>query len=549
MTRAADDATYADWLWLLAWALASSAWCITAAARLGATFDEPVYLARGLDLWRTGSHGGLIKLGTMPLPIDVCTLPLGLWERWRGVQLDAAADVVRALPWARAGTLVFWWVLLVYGWGAGRQLAGRWGGRLAVAWLACEPNLLAHASLATTDLALAACLLALLYHFRTAREAASSARFGAPLFWGVATILSKASGVFYAPLCLLAVELERVGLRDALRQRAALRRDIGRLLGWALLVVFLYCGSDWRTEPSFVEWAQHLPDSVTGDLMRPIAEHLRIFPNAGEALVRQIRHGIRGHGYGAYLLGTVRPTFWYYFPVALGIKLTLPLLAMPLLLLLLAPRALVNWANAAAAALLAFSLTSRVQIGIRFVLPLIALAVVGLAASLVQAQQRATAAWMRRLGVMAAAGSIVWSTTAAVHAWPDALRYTNELCGGSERGYRCLSDSNYDWGQGLPELGQWQQAHAAAPLDVWYFGSDPRLTALPMRLVRLHALPIAGAADVLEQVRGRYLAVSTTLLYGTLMSPAHRIAAEFLRARAPIARTTTFFIYDFTHTS
>ena len=33
----------------LAWALASSTWCITAASQFGATFDEPFYLAIGLE--------------------------------------------------------------------------------------------------------------------------------------------------------------------------------------------------------------------------------------------------------------------------------------------------------------------------------------------------------------------------------------------------------------------------------------------------------------------------------------------------------------------
>ena len=31
----------------------------------------------------------------------------------------------------------------------------------------------------------------------------------------------------------------------------------------------------------------------------------------------------------------------------------------------------------------------------------------------------------------------------------------------------CVSDGNYDWGQGLPELAAWQRAHHDAPLAVW----------------------------------------------------------------------------------
>src|SRR5262245_66460418 len=96
-----------DWLWLLAWGVASSVWCVSAAGRLGATFDEPVYVSCGLECWRTGSHAPLMRLGTMPLPVDAETLPLYLWERWRGEPFDPEADLGRLLPWARAGALPF----------------------------------------------------------------------------------------------------------------------------------------------------------------------------------------------------------------------------------------------------------------------------------------------------------------------------------------------------------------------------------------------------------------------------------------------------------
>ena len=199
-----------DWLWFLAWGLASSAWCLGAAAQLGSTFDEPVYVARGLAHWRTGSHQGLLALGTMPLPIDVQTLPLYLWERHTGVPADPIHDLQHLLFWARAATQVFWWLLLFYGRLAGRQLAGPWGGRIAVALLACEPNLLAHAALATTDIAITACLLALLYHFRNGREANWRWRYGVPALWFGLALLAKASALVYGPICMVVVELDRL---------------------------------------------------------------------------------------------------------------------------------------------------------------------------------------------------------------------------------------------------------------------------------------------------------------------------------------------------
>jgi hypothetical protein len=55
--------------------------------------------------------------------------------------------------------------------------------------------------------------------------------------------------------------------------------------------------------------------------------------------------------------------------------------------------------------------------------------------------------------------------------------------------------------------------------------------------------------DILGPLRGRYLAVSATLLYGTLMNESHRRAAQFLQAQPPAGRTMTFVIFNFTDRS
>jgi hypothetical protein len=598
MDGSSKSARTADWLWFLAWGLASSLWCCAAARELGATFDEPVYITQGLEAWRCGSHQGLIKLGTMPLPIDLETLPLYLWERWHGIQLDPNTDLPRLLPWARAGTLAFWWVLLLYGRLAGRQLAGPWGGRLAVALLACEPSLLAHASLATTDIAVTACLLALVYHFQTGRTNSWFWRIGVPAFWFGAAVLAKASGLVFGGICLVAVELDRLftarwgrhGTRDTVHEPLVrpVLREVLQITTLGLLITFLYCGCDWRPEPSFLQWARQLPDGPVSRIMVWLAEHLRIFSNAGEGLVRQIRHNVRGHG--SFLLGHVADrALWYYFPVAISMKVTAPLLVLFSGLLILRPRALWNWAGQSTLALTLLSLTCRVQIGIRLLLPLIALAIVAIAAATARVASRggvrvadeslATPALPSALGsrpsglatvrprqliqrawtpllILLVSGCLLWSEVAAFKVWPNGLCYINEFWGGTEQGYLVLSDSNYDWGQGLPELVRWQQGQGGPPVDVWYFGMDPSLDGSALHELRLHTLPIDRPEDVSGYVEGHYLAVSTTLLHGSVITTlragsaearAYRAAMHFLRGHRPTARTTTFLIYDFTY--
>ena len=558
-----------DFGWLAACILASSAWCVSAASQLSATFDEPLYMLRGLEGWRTGSRAGLIRLGTMPLPIDVETLPVYLWERYRGAAFDPLADLDQILPVARGAALVFWWMLLVYGWLVGRKLAGPWGGRLAVAWLACEPNLLAHASLATTDIAISACLLALGYHFACGREGTWRRRVALPgMLFGVA-LAAKASALVYGPLVMAAIEFERLwrtgelrlssfsetetgffrrvaSLLNGVREMSSpFRRDLLQAMAIGFGVMFVYCGCDWRAELSFVAWAQKLPEGPLHDAMLWIAEHLRIFSNGAEGLVRQIKHNMKGH-HGAYLLGEVHPrAVWYYFPLALSIKLALPLLVAPLAVAAGRRRETLNWACAAALALFLFSFTCRVQIGIRLVLPLVVFAVVGLSAAIAEAVAHARSTGRRRLWSFGAAAGVAWTALAACQVWPHGLCYANELWGGASRAYLCLSDSNYDWGQGVKELRRWQREQGLKQLDVWYFGADPAVNVPPLRHLPLHQLPLNQPQDVRAFVQGDYVAVGATLLYGTTtrLEP-HLKAVEFFRGLEPVARTTTFLIFD-----
>ena len=240
-------------------------------------------------------------------------------------------------------------------------------------------------------------------------------------------------------------------------------RDAFWIVAGGLALTFFYCGSDWATEPTFIKWAQTLGARNVAGCHALDLGTLRIFSNAGEGLAQQIKHNIRGHG--AFLLGQeYRRAVWFYFPVALTIKTSLPLLLLPFVVGVIRPRALWNWAILTAAALLLFSLNSRVQIGVRFMLPLLACLAVGVAAAVVHAGQSRGVRWRKILSVLVGAG-LLSSAVAAVRVWPEALCYTNAAWGGTRTGYRLLSDSNYDWGQGLLELAQWREGHAIEAID------------------------------------------------------------------------------------
>jgi hypothetical protein len=555
-------ARWVDGLWLLVFGLASSAWCVTAAAQVGVTFDEPLYVKAGLVNWRTGSNKLLMRAGTMPLPVDVQTLPVYLWERHRGQEFDPVADLHTVLPVCRAANLVFWWLLLVYTMRLGRTFGGSWGGRLAVALVACDPNFLGHAALATTDIALVACMLVLVYHFYHCYrpDAGYARRVLVPgLLYGLA-LTAKASALAFGPQVMLVLALWNLAKAGALTppEGSSLR---GKLVYWwhatyqfrkdiiaigfiGMATLFIYCGCDWGTEPTFIKWTDGLPEGDLKHVMTPVSHNLKIFTNAGEALWHQIRHNFRGHG--TYLLGE-----WHaratpvYFPLALTMKVPLPALVLLAAALVVHPRRLLIPVGGAALVLFAFTPNCRVQIGIRFVFTLMALTYITTAAAIARGWSERAASgsgrvvpqWFVAALVTALVGTAAW-------VWPHGLSYFNQAWGGMHEGSHLLHDSNYDWGQGVPELRAWNEEHnGGQPIGLWYYGSDPDVFRPPFSVVRMSWTPVRTDEDARALCPSKYLAVSAAVLsINPTITPAHQVSLEWLRARPVVARTTHFVI-------
>jgi hypothetical protein len=547
-----------DVAWLLLWGVVSSAWCLTAARELSATFDEPFYLRATLGSFRTGSNWELMKAGTMPLPVDVEYLPIYLWERSRGEPFDLDRDFHTILPYARAMNLVFWWVLLVYGMLLARTFGGDWAGRFAVVLIATEPNLLAHACLATTDISVTGLVLAFAYHYWHGRDQGRVRRWLVPgLLYGLATA-AKASALTFVPLVMFACELPRWWAAGAFRSTAgvgrvrhfwrassAFRWDFVKILAVATVVVWTYCGCDWKPQPSFMKLAESMPgDNRWTPTVRWLAHNLKVFPNAGEAFAYQIKHNFRGHPSNTLGVWDQRSK-WYHFPVILTIKLTLTTLVLMVGLLIRARRSLATPIGLAALVLFLFTLNCRVQIGIRLIFPFVAVLLVALASGL----SRALADWPNRfkaivLGMLTAA-----CLMPAIRIWPDGIRYANVLWGGPEEAAPLLADANYDWGQGLWDLDRWTAEHGLPPAKVWYYGMDPAMGNDRTRLMRLHdeiEWPARTPADVANHVRGKLVAVGYSLRYGNPeLTKQMPVVLEFFRGQEPIGRTRTFLVYDF----
>ncbi len=551
---------WVDALWLLVVGVASSAWCLTAAVQFGATFDEPLYVKAGLTSWRTGSNKLMMRAGTMPLPVDVQTLPVYLWEQHRGHEFDPLLELHTVLPVCRATNLVFWWLALVYSMRLGRTFGGAWGGRLAVALVACDPNFLGHAALATTDTALLACMLVLVYHTYHCYTpgAGWKRRVLVPgLLYGLA-LTAKASAMVFGAQALLVLglwNLAKAGVltpppETSLWKKAVhvwhatfqFRKDLVVIVYIGFVFTFGYCGCDWGTEPTFIKWADKLPEGDLKEMMVPVSRELKIFTNAGEALLQQIKHNIRGHG--TYLLGAWHPRATpTYFPLALSMKVPLPAIVLLLAALVAHPRRLLIPTAGVALILLAFTPNCRVQIGIRFVFVLMALAYITVGAAIARGWSepgaRVVPRWLVGALLAALVGTAAW-------VWPHGLSYFNQAWGGTPAGSTLLHDSNYDWGQGLPELRAWNTEHNNnEPLAIWYYGTDPDVMHPPLVWTQLSKLPLESDADVPHHCPTKYLAVSAAILSNNpAPTPPHKARLEWVRARTPVARTTHFFIYQ-----
>jgi hypothetical protein len=128
---------------------------------------------------------------------------------------------------------------------------------------------------------------------------------------------------------------------------------------------------------------------------------------------------------------------------------------------------------------------------------------------------------------------------------PHQLAYFNELVGGPGEGYRSLSDSNLDWGQGLKGLKRYMEREGLAMIYLSYFGS------VPPAYYGIHYQPTPApwewphAPDVLPCGRREVLAISVTNLQG--VSFKEQGLYHWLYSRTPVAKIGySIFVYDLT---
>jgi len=546
-----------------------------AAAGEGVTHDELLHLTGGYFYDRYGDYRIQPENGNLPqrlaaLPAVLMGAPPPKLEDnvyWR----TSDANVVGHQffyetghdhwPMLRAGRSVMMIFslgtgLLVFGWA--RRLFGDAGGLLALALYVLDPNVLAHAPLATSDSAavfflLASCT-AFWAHLRepTWKNGALSAGV-----FGLACV-AKYSAVLLLPVFVILLVWRRVlDAPDRRRRWLALApATAAGHAGGALLVIWMFFGFRYSgfapdlppADHYIVPWDGVLPFIGWQGKVIDLCRSWHLLPEAylfGYSWVVQ-----SAQMRAAFLAGAYSVTGWWsFFPLAFLWKTPVALLAA----LALGAVVYLRRKNArrgaeltAVAPLLAlfavyatFSLTSKLNIGHRHILPLYPTLFI-LAGGL--AAPARLAGWRRPALI---GGVAVAAVAANARVAPHYLAFFNVFAGGPANGHRLLVDSSLDWGQDLPGVARWLREHNsgpdAVPVFLSYFGTgEPDYFGL-----RAERLPFVNGFKLAPRwcdPRGGLYCISATMLeeaYSPVrggFSPALEKEYQERRGAAPVLR-------------
>ncbi|HBL18219.1 MAG TPA: hypothetical protein DD417_16065 [Elusimicrobia bacterium] len=248
-------------------------------------------------------------------------------------------------------------------------------------------------------------------------------------------------------------------------------------------------------------------------------------------------------GRASFLLGRHSNTgFALYFPAALAVKTPIPILLLGFgsaAFGLFSWRRKLLWVILPLAAYFASAQLSKVQIGVRHLLPMMPLLALlaGWGASRLWSLGNRWRAFVAVLGV--------WLAASAFRVHPHYLAYFNEGAGGPAGGYRWLVDSNLDWGQDLKGLGDILKEMGDPPVYLSYFGTaDPAAYGIRfVPVVKNWNVPRDGDA-VDPAASGRVLfAVSATNLQAQYITD--KTVFDWLKPKHPIAVAGhSIFLYD-----
>ena len=515
------------------------------------TFDEEDHMYAGYRMWKAGDYGlnpehpPLVKLlATVPvLGQKLWTPPLmGIFFKLEatmsGAQWLSHNDGQRLIFRMRLATVALALALSLVIFVATRDWFGETAALIALTFVVFEPNLLAHSGLVTTDVGCALFFVAAVYMFYRYVKRPSLARM---LVAGVAVgllLATKHSGILAGPILLLIAAYE-VWVAPK-TTRAKLARHLAgacAMIGLvSVMVLWSFYGFRFAARPAGLQMvptlAQHAAELKPLERKNILGTaHWRLLPESYIYGLVDIR--ISAKDFNSFILGRLYPhgVLWY-FPFVILIKATLALLAAGVLTVyslltrklevkfrqgsedqLNRGRAL-SYLGIAGGVYLGIAIQNGLNIGVRHILPVFAVAIVLASVGLASLAVRSRAwAWACIIVLVAHIAS-------AMGAFPNSIAYANEAWGGPRNLHFYLSDSNVDWGQQLIQVKQWEDRHPGE--ECWFAYFADGVVAPSLYGVRCHVLP-NGMVEFFAS-KAFWLETVPPVIHGTVLISASELS-------------------------
>jgi 4-amino-4-deoxy-L-arabinose transferase-like glycosyltransferase len=499
------------------------------------TYDEPVHVVTGLDIWQSGTFARWND--HPPLARALFAVPLlgGHWQiepAFRQNAWNEHSSVAwllwtlrdpQVIAWrARSVNLLLGAVLAALLWMTARRMFSEGAANVALLLFAFSPCVIAHFSLATTD------GIGALMVFATAISLVAwshnPSRLQTVLLGLVMGGLLLAKFYTFALFGLAIVLVLFLRPKWAWRQ-AALILGIAFFVCWAAYLFHiswlnLHDGQLAVQSPGAAAYRLgKLPTTALSfSIPLPAGEYLT-------GLYDVLRHSRWGHP--SFFLGHASDTGGWklYYPIVMLLKWPTVALLLGLAFLLPSFRRRLSIPRDLRIMLLfpgvflLLSIFSRIDIGDRHILPLYPFLLLLCAGLWEFARTRRTA----RVLLFVALGLHVAD---GMRYAPDYLSYFNVFVK-PQNSYQLLSDSNVDWGEGLIALREYQDSHPNEQLYMAYFGS-----VYPSQY-GIRALPLREN----ERVSGTVV-VSATHLSGQLLRDSHSYRWLLQYPRAAILNHT-----------
>ena len=434
----------------------------------------------------------------------------GQWAAGRHLLYEAGNNPDQIIFWSRLPIILISILLGLFLFKWGRELAGIGAGLLVLLLYAFDPNILGHNHFVTTDIGIAAFLTFSFYYFlKFIKNPTWKNVLLGGIFMGL-VLVAKFSSILALPvygLVLIVYALVKNN-REENNWKTRLK-NLGQYLlkGLVALVVativvwivyevsmfkmpketfattidFFFSPTDTNIKTIYANKILHTLNE--NEITRPLASYI-----FGPFWMFRRVSG----GNDAYFLGQVGKSFIAYFPMVFLIKETLPFIFLALFSLIYTLKEtfsnltfagirqrIANFLRKSVVgyALLIFivlyaltSITGGLNIGFRHLFPILPFAYLLIGKKVFDFLHEKHPL-TRQIFRLTSSFLLLWIILTPIAAYPSYTSYFNESVGGSENGYKYVTDSNTDWGQDLKRLKEFvDERPQIEKIHVDYFG-------------------------------------------------------------------------------